>query len=111
MADEETLHDKYLVRRRDGRDQVATDKHHRCEYFVLDLTHDPLARAAALTYAIARLGTVGANDLSDQLCNMIFGIEPPDNINKTLQMALESAEGLMIQEVGQAVGPEDEIPF
>lgn len=49
-VDHRGLFDKYEVRRTDGRD-VLGDKHHGCTYFVLDLTHDPAARAAAILYA------------------------------------------------------------
>ena len=41
---------KYDVRRVDGRDKPG-QKHAGCAVFVLDLTHDPHARVAALTYA------------------------------------------------------------
>ena len=44
------LMDKYRVERRDGSSEPG-GKHHGCEYFVLDLTHDPHARAALLSYA------------------------------------------------------------
>lgn len=40
------LYDKFTVTRNDG-----SPKHKDCRYFVLDLTHDAAARAAALTYA------------------------------------------------------------
>jgi hypothetical protein len=43
---------RYRVERADGRDGPG-HKHQGCEYFVLDLTHDPVGRAAALTYAAA----------------------------------------------------------
>jgi len=41
---------KYTVTRSDGRDHPG-QKHAGCALFVLDLTHDPHARVAALTYA------------------------------------------------------------
>jgi len=44
------LYRKYRVQRSDGRDK-PDDKHSDCQYFVLDLTHDPLARLAANHYA------------------------------------------------------------
>lgn len=44
------LHDKYRVERTDGLHE-AGGKHDGCEYFVLDLTHDPLARGAVRFYA------------------------------------------------------------
>lgn len=47
---EQSVHDKYLVMRTDGRDGPG-NKHHDCRYFVLDLTHDLHARKAAAAYA------------------------------------------------------------
>ena len=44
------LHRKYRVQRSDGRDKPG-DKHGDCQYFVLGLTHEPLARLAAAHYA------------------------------------------------------------
>lgn len=41
---------KFIVRRTDGRDAPG-EKHDGCQYFVLDLTHDPHARVAAGAYA------------------------------------------------------------
>ena len=41
------LYDKYIVERTDAPNL----KHVDCEYFVLDLTHDPYAIDALLTYA------------------------------------------------------------
>lgn len=46
------LYDKFVVRRTDGTDGPG-GKHADCEYFVLDLTHDPFARAALVSYAEA----------------------------------------------------------
>lgn len=43
---------KFDVRRTDGSDQLG-GKHHGCEYFVLDVTHDPHAKAALQAYADA----------------------------------------------------------
>lgn len=43
---------KFRVRRTDGRDAPGC-KHDGCAYFVLDLTHDGYAAAAALAYADA----------------------------------------------------------
>lgn len=43
---------KFNVARTDGTDAPG-GKHHGCEYFVLDLTHDPHAVAAVLAYADA----------------------------------------------------------
>jgi len=41
---------KYTIRRIDGAD-LPGQKHDGCTLFVLDLTHDPCARIAALDYA------------------------------------------------------------
>jgi hypothetical protein len=43
---------RFDVYRVDGRDQLG-EKHHDCEYFVLDLTHDPFAIPAIRAYADA----------------------------------------------------------
>lgn len=48
--DLEGLRPKYIVERVDGRD-VVPGPHYGCSLFVLDLTHDPHARAAARAYA------------------------------------------------------------
>lgn len=44
------LYGKFNVSRRDGSDAPG-GKHDRCEYFVLDATHDPLAIVALRAYA------------------------------------------------------------
>lgn len=44
------LYEKYTVTRNDGSSEPG-GKHHGCEYFVLDLTHDPHASAALRAYA------------------------------------------------------------
>ena len=44
------LYDKYQVRRVDGSGEPG-GKHWKCRYFVLDLDHDPHARAALMAYA------------------------------------------------------------
>lgn len=43
------IYGKFIVRRTDKRDWPGT-KHHRCDYFVLDLTHDPHALPALRAY-------------------------------------------------------------
>lgn len=49
----EPLHmDKFVVRRSDGSSRKGK-KHHDCEYFVLDINHDPFATAALKAYAVA----------------------------------------------------------
>lgn len=44
------LHEKFTVTRNDGSSEPG-GKHHGCEYFVLDLTHDKHAEAALRAYA------------------------------------------------------------
>ena len=46
------LYAKFFVSRVDGRDAPG-DKHHGCDYFVLDITHDPYAIPALAAYARA----------------------------------------------------------
>lgn len=48
--EEQGYYRKYIVKRADGRDGPG-DKHEGCEYFTLDLTHDPHAYAALRAYA------------------------------------------------------------
>lgn len=49
------LYGKFRVRRTDGRDGPG-QKHDGCDYFVLDLTHDPHAMSAIRAYAAACRG-------------------------------------------------------
>ena len=44
------LYDKFNISRTDGRSEPG-EKHHGCEYFVLDMTHDPHAVPALKAYA------------------------------------------------------------
>lgn len=44
------IYNKFVVKRVDGRDAPG-QKHDGCEYFVLDLVHDPHAMQALLAYA------------------------------------------------------------
>lgn len=44
------LYEKFIVRRADREDRPGY-KHNGCQYFVLDITHDPHATPAALAYA------------------------------------------------------------
>lgn len=46
------LYQKFEVYRTDRRDEIGF-KHHGCEYFVLDITHDQFAKAALAAYAEA----------------------------------------------------------
>jgi len=49
---EQGLYGKFYVERVDGS-SAPGGKHHRCEYFVLDTSHDLHARAALIAYAVA----------------------------------------------------------
>lgn len=44
------LYNKFRIQRADGSHKFG-GKHHGCQYFVLDLTHDKHAKAALLAYA------------------------------------------------------------
>jgi hypothetical protein len=46
------LYDKFAVTRMDGKSR-PDEKHHGCQYFVLDLTHDPFAMPALKAYEAA----------------------------------------------------------
>jgi len=52
MATDGPIFNKFRVNRTDGTDYPGA-KHYGCDYFVLDLTHDPAARPAVLAYADA----------------------------------------------------------
>jgi hypothetical protein len=52
MSADGPIYGKFYVRRTDGTDAPGA-KHDGCDYFVLDLTHDPAARPAVLAYADA----------------------------------------------------------
>jgi hypothetical protein len=53
--EEQGLYQKYEVYRTDGQDAPGC-KHHGCDLFVLDLTHDPFALKAIKAYAEACKG-------------------------------------------------------
>lgn len=67
---------KYRVTRGDGRDRTG-GKHEGCVHFVLDLTHDLIARQAAAVYAarVQSLNPKLAQDLM-QMVNNFGGVEP-----------------------------------
>ena len=46
------LYQKFKVERTDGETHHG-QKHFRCQYFVLDVTHDPHAIPALLAYALS----------------------------------------------------------
>ena len=53
------LYNKFAVKRTDGKDAPG-EKHEGCEYFVLDVTHDPFALPALKAYADACRATYPA---------------------------------------------------
>lgn len=52
MSDDGPLFNKYVVKRSDGTDKPG-GKHEDCQYFVLDLSHDPFAKNAVRVYAVS----------------------------------------------------------
>ena len=53
MTDQDTgFYNKFTVTRNDGKSEPG-QKHHGCQYFVLDLDHDEFAGAAIAAYAEA----------------------------------------------------------
>ena len=58
------IYRKYKVERTDGSSEPGK-KHEKCDYFVLDLVHDPFAKPAILAYAEACRATHPA--LADDL--------------------------------------------
>lgn len=71
---------KFIVQRKDGKD-APSGKHDGCQYFVLDVTHDPHAVPALRAYAVsARKDGYGL--LADDLERMIgtTTVLPTDSI-------------------------------
>lgn len=60
------LYNKFIVKRADGSSEHGDGKHYGCDYFVLDLTHDPLAIEAIRAYAI-EASKAGYNKLAEDL--------------------------------------------
>lgn len=63
------IYDKFTVTRNDGKDAPG-EKHENCQYFVLDLTHDPHAPAAIKAYAESCKAD-GYEVLAEELLNSI----------------------------------------
>lgn len=62
------IYHKFDVTRTDGSSEPG-GKHHGCFYFVLDLDHDPHAKAALQAYADSCRADYPK--LADDLCNMV----------------------------------------
>lgn len=74
VTDDDTkigLYNKFGVFRRDGRSEPG-EKHFGCEYFVLDLNHDPHAKAALGAYARSCIRECPAlgNDLVEKVLEL-----------------------------------------
>ena len=78
------LYNKFNVTRTDGKSEPGM-KHDRCEYFVLDLTHDPLAVPAIQAYSVAARNA-GYIALADDL----DAKSPPKTTNLTFPDVLEA---------------------
>lgn len=64
------LYEKFHVERTDGK-SAEGEKHHGCEYFILDLTHDKHAIPALLAYikACRKEYPLLADDLIDKVAH------------------------------------------
>lgn len=69
------LYEKFRVERTDGK-SAPGQKHEGCRYFVLDVTHDPLAPPALRAYA-ASARAAGYGPLADDLDAMAWKATPP----------------------------------
>lgn len=76
------IYHKFDISRTDGS-SLPGGKHANCSYFVLDLDHDPYAKAALKAYADACRDSYPklASDLYDQITSYDFGAvhESPRN--------------------------------
>lgn len=70
------MYGKFRVERTDGR-SVPGQRHHDCQYFVLDIDHDPHAKAALKAYADSCRAehVLLAQDLDDLVEAGQFGLE------------------------------------
>ena len=92
-------YEKYKIVRTDGRDAPG-EKHHDCQYFVLDLTHDPYAIPALEAYAAACRDTHGflAAHLEMALTYMREGKPPFGKQLSTRNNAVKAAKAMMPEE-------------
>lgn len=74
MGDRERgLYGKFHITRTDGKSEPG-EKHHGCDYFVLDITHDPHAIPALRAYA-ASARKDGYDLLADDIEAKIAGAQ------------------------------------
>lgn len=71
MSDTRGLYQKYRIERTDGSSGPGR-KHENCEYFILDLTHDPHAVTALERYAesVSHANPTLYDDLNDKLARL-----------------------------------------
>jgi len=71
------LYNKFVVLRSDGSSRRG-EKHHGCEYFVLDLVHDKFSIPALQAYALACRKEYPelSNDLLDKI-DVLLAKRPP----------------------------------
>lgn len=91
---ERGLYGKFRVERTDGR-SAPGEKHHDCEYFVLDLTHDKHALAALLSYAESCAGEFPqlAADLRVVVAVLSTGAPPTDHDAIEEKLRMREAQG------------------
>ncbi len=82
MGRDGKIYDKFDVTRTDGNDGPGS-KHDGCDYFVLDVTHDPYALPALKAYAAACAGTHPT--LSLNLFRWVRAIETQRENSKTTE--------------------------
>lgn len=85
LAEDQGLFRKFLVYRTDGSDAPGR-KHHGCEYFVLDVNHDPHAGAALKAYSESCKTTHPV--LSAEMLTRYAHLMPPDG--EAVKLILEA---------------------
>ncbi len=70
------IYQKYVVERTDGSSGPG-ERHEGCEYFVLDLNHDPYAVSALRAYLFAcrRSHPLLAEDLQAKIDEIVLGLD------------------------------------
>lgn len=113
------LYEKFRdIDRTDGR-SLRGEKHHGCEYFVLDLDHDPHAVAALKAYSLScrRSHPKLAADLAQKVDQMVLGFSGSDDRYRiqvevdvsthyeTIDLLCEVV-GRLLMDVGQHINPQ-----
>lgn len=89
---------KFIVRRRDGTDETG-GKHDGCNYFVLDITHDPHAIPAIRSYA-ASARKDGYGLLAEDLEGIAATTSPPSETAEAQKCVKCGHEGLQRTDSG-----------